>query len=273
LLQLPVLPALDFMLISVDKCGADEEPDELDDDDAIEGFDYGTSKPGDTDAMLASDGGPPKTAKTKQSGGSDEEEDGQQQDEDKDDSREVVLKKKKTKKELAQERLFGKEKGGIPAEIRKKMRDRVLAGRRTKKIDLCNLGLPYLPKMVTDEVSTEILLCDHNEIDEIPPPLGMLFNLSVLSLSYNRLPELPSFLWGLERMREFNVDNNQLEYIPKEIVAFSGLVTLKFHGNMLQRVEPAIGTITSIRKLTLDKNFLKDLPMELKSIPCVILQY
>jgi hypothetical protein len=71
-------------------------------------------------------------------------------------------------------------------------------------------------------------------------PLGMLFNLSVLSLSYNRLPELPSFLWGLERMREFNVDNNQLEYIPKEIVAFSGLVTLKFHGNMLQRVEPIL---------------------------------
>jgi hypothetical protein len=257
------------MLKIVEKCGPDEEPDELDDDDAMEGFDYGLSKPGDTESMLAADGERLKTAKSKQSGGDDEEEDRQKQEEDQDDSREVVLKKKKTKKELAQERLFGKEKGGIPAEIRKKMRDRVLAGRRTKKIDLCNLGLPYLPKMVTDEVSTEILLCDRNEIDEIPPPLGMMFNLSVLSLSYNRLPELPSFLWGLERMREFNVDNNQLEYIPKEIVAFSGLVTLKFHGNMLQRVEPAIGTITSIRKLTLDKNFLKDLPTELKNIPCV----
>jgi hypothetical protein len=253
-----------------EKCGDDEEPDELDDDDAIQGFDYGQSKPGDTDAMLAAeDAERLKTAKSKKGGADDDEEEGDKAEEQGDDVREVVLKKKKTKKELAQERLFGKEKGGIPAEIRKKMRDRVLAGRRTKKIDLCNLGLPYLPKMVTDEVSTEIMLCDHNEIDEIPPPLGLLFNLSVLSLSYNRLPELPSFLWGLERMREFNVDNNQLEYIPKEIVAFSGLVTLKFHGNMLQRVEPAIGAITSIRKLTLDKNFLKDLPSELKSIPCV----
>lgn len=257
------------MLKIIEKCGPDEEPDELDDDDAIEGFNYGQSKPGDTDTMLATGAERLKTAKSKQSGGDDDEEDGQKQEEDKEEGREIVLKKKKTKKELAQERLFGKEKGGIPAEIRKKMRDRVLAGRRTKKIDLCNLGLPYLPKMVTDEVSTEILLCDRNEIDEIPVSLGMLFNLSVLSFSYNQLPELPSFLWGLERMREFNVDNNQLEYIPKEIVAFSGLVTLKFHGNMLQRVEPAIGSITSIRKLTLDKNFLKDLPSELKSIPYV----
>ena len=84
-------------------------------------------------------------------------------------------------------RVLGKARSGIPMETRKKIAERVTDAKRSFKIDISDLGLPYIPKNVTDSIYITELIADHNLLDEIEHVLGRLAQLKTLSLSWNRI--------------------------------------------------------------------------------------
>ena len=57
-----------------------------------------------------------------------------------------------------------------------------------------------------------------NELTSLPPELGRLHNITVLSLRNNALTELPSFIGNLRRLKELNIAGNQIEVLPWELL-------------------------------------------------------
>ncbi len=68
---------------------------------------------------------------------------------DSDDEKEVVkLDRKKKKAETVKTRVQGKTRTGVPLEVRRTITKAIVAAKRTLKLDISNLNLPYLPKQV-----------------------------------------------------------------------------------------------------------------------------
>ena len=93
----------------------------------------------------------------------------------------------------------------------------------------------------------------------IPPELGALTGLHVLSLRVNSLTgEIPVELTSLTELQTLNLHGNQLSGdIPPEIGRLSKLETLDLNGNDLEGVIPwELGELTSLTRLELGSNEL-----------------
>jgi len=64
--------------------------------------------------------------------------------------------------------------------VRRKVADLILDAKKTLKIDISGLDLPYIPKQVLDCLSIDHLIADKNQLDEVDPAIGRMGNLSVL---------------------------------------------------------------------------------------------
>ncbi|MCY4574161.1 MAG: hypothetical protein OXF01_15330 [Gemmatimonadetes bacterium] len=104
----------------------------------------------------------------------------------------------------------------------------------------------------------------------IPPELGRLAQLRVLSLEENALTGIiPPDLGSLATLQELNLRRNQLSgHIPPELGALAALERLDLWGNGLSgRIPEALGSLTALRYLSLGDNHLSGpIPEELDSL-------
>lgn len=178
-----------------------------------------------------------------------------------DEKEEGKLERKRKQKETNKTRLQGKQRSGIPLEVRRKILKGIQEGKRTLKLDISNLELPYISKQVTDATFLEELYADHNLLDEIEGSIGRLFNLRILSLTWNRIENpLPLPLFEMGVLRELRLSHNQLDVIEPEVANLSNLQKLLLDDNNLLEVPPELGRRTNLKHLALDKNELTDLP-------------
>jgi len=64
--------------------------------------------------------------------------------------------------------------------VRRKLADLILDAKKTLKIDISGLDLPYIPKQVLDCLFIDHLIADKNQLDEVDAAIGRMGNLSVL---------------------------------------------------------------------------------------------
>ena len=93
----------------------------------------------------------------------------------------------------------------------------------------------------------------------IPPEIGNLTNLVILTLSDNDLiGDLPSEIGNLTNLSELNLDWNDLTgELPPEIGNLTELTYLRLHDNQVSGEIPSeIGSLTQLINLTLSRNNL-----------------
>ncbi len=106
----------------------------------------------------------------------------------------------------------------------------------------------------------------NNNLQEIPPEIGLLAGLQYLSLCNNNLKEIPSDLCRLTNLRYLNLENNSLENLPPEIGWLSSLRELWLSINKLEEIPREIGLISGLEILSLYSNNLKELPSEIDKL-------
>lgn len=93
---------------------------------------------------------------------------------------------------------------------------------------------PLLPVSMT--FITRLTL-SHNRIHELPAGLANLINLEILNLSNNNLQELPVSISSMPKLRILNVSINRLNTLPRGFGAFPMLEVLDLSYNNLNENE------------------------------------
>ena len=123
-----------------------------------------------------------------------------------------------------------------------------------------------------------ILSLDNRQLtDEIPPELGNLDNLIVLSLRNNQLKgEIPPELGNLDNLKGLYLDSNQLTgEIPPELGNLDNLTGLALAINQLTgEIPPELGNLDNLELLTLTVNQLTgEIPSELGNLDNLTVLY
>ena len=117
--------------------------------------------------------------------------------------------------------------------------------------------------------TTNLLLEGIGLTGEIPPEIGNLTNLEILSLQNNDLTgEIPSEIGNLTNLTHLFLNNNQLTgEIPSEIGNLTNLETLYLAQNQLTGSIPSeIGNLINLDILFLQYNFLTEIPSEIGNL-------
>jgi Leucine-rich repeat (LRR) protein len=117
--------------------------------------------------------------------------------------------------------------------------------------------------LATFHAKRDILELDGQNLRGLPPQIGMLTELRVLSLSNNELTCLPPEIGHLSKLTELILNNNRLKTLPVEVCRLTSLHTLLLSGNDLCSLPANIGDLARLRTLKLDKNQLCVLPAEI----------
>lgn len=107
-----------------------------------------------------------------------------------------------------------------------------------------------------------------NNIKELDESIGELGNtLMYLSLSYNKLRQLPRSLNKFHTLTTLLLSNNQLCEIPEEIGSLVSLRHLEMNDNYLKDVPASIGGCRSLVRLELANNHFDCLPSTIAYLP------
>ncbi len=109
---------------------------------------------------------------------------------------------------------------------------------------------------------TELTLsnCD---LQALPPEIGKLSALRYLNLHNNKLTSLPPEIGNLTALRNLVLAGNRLTSLPGEIGNLTALEELDLAFNQLTFLPSEIGNLTSLQQLRLTDNQLKSLPREI----------
>ena len=141
------------------------------------------------------------------------------------------------------------------------------AGRLTKltKYDLTGEIPPELGQLSNLQVLS--LRGDVNQglAGPIPPELGQLAKLAHLDLDLqdNQLTALPPEIGQLQNLRILELDHNQLTALPPVLGQLQNLGWLYLHRNQLTTLPPELGQLQNLTTLVLSSNQLTALPPEL----------
>ena len=128
---------------------------------------------------------------------------------------------------------------------------------------LIDLGLTELPQSIFEAPIT-ILQLAGNAFQALPPQLASCPSLTDLGLDSNELRDLhPETLSCLSTLRALSLTGNKLTEVPPEIGKLGALTLLALGGNEISELPREIGSCSSLRTLTLSENALTALPSEL----------
>jgi Leucine-rich repeat (LRR) protein len=150
------------------------------------------------------------------------------------------------------------------AEAQRRIEEARLTG--ATELDLSRLGLTAIPPEIGTLSSLQILSLTHNQLETLPPDIASLTQLRMLSLSSNRLTELPSVVTSLHQLEHLYLGNNFLTELPPTIRQMSSLTILSVQRNRLTRISAVITRLTNLQHLYLGGNRLTSLPPEMGSM-------
>ena len=89
---------------------------------------------------------------------------------------------------------------------------------QSEKLDLCSMGLTFLPSYVGALQSITYLNLSDNCLVKLPNEIGSLINLETLNLNKNNLIVLPSSLGNMKKLNVLTFDENPV------VELFSGVM-------------------------------------------------
>jgi hypothetical protein len=145
-----------------------------------------------------------------------------------------------------------------------KLRRQVTEARRneTSFLDLSDMRLEEIPPEVFELTEITHLNLSDNQLANLPEELGRLTQLTTLDASYNRLITVPTAIGDLTSLEHLYLRHNELIELPPEIGELRDLETLNVAENKLQAVPAAIQQLSNLRQLILFQNELTALPTE-----------
>lgn len=117
-------------------------------------------------------------------------------------------------------------------------------------------------KEAEEEGLTELSL-SYNKLTEIPESIFNLTKLKKLNLSSNRLTELPGSIAKLTNLTTLSLWNNKLTDIPESITKLTNLTRLDLSYNQLMKLPESIVNLTKLKELDLSNNPIKTPPPEI----------
>ncbi|KAF9355293.1 hypothetical protein BGX26_006773 [Mortierella sp. AD094] len=130
-------------------------------------------------------------------------------------------------------------------------------------LDLSKRELAEIPSGLPETI-THLRLA-HNTIRVFSPinSLTSLNHLQVLDLCDNQLEILPPEIGLLTRLKELHLSNNKLWKLPDNIQKMARLEVLDIRNNQFYLLNPMIGRLKTLRQLDVRQNQLKSLPAQL----------
>ncbi|KAG0369276.1 hypothetical protein BGX24_002479 [Mortierella sp. AD032] len=127
-------------------------------------------------------------------------------------------------------------------------------------MDLSKRGLTEVPSGLPSTV-THLRLA-YNTVQVLTPitSLTALHHLQVLDLCDNQLEILPPELGLLTRLKELYLSNNKLYKLPDTIQRMARLEVLDIRNNQFYLLNPVVGRLKALRQLDVRHNQLKSLP-------------
>ncbi|KAL7749242.1 hypothetical protein RI367_005394 [Sorochytrium milnesiophthora] len=136
------------------------------------------------------------------------------------------------------------------------------------RIDLSGANLTKAPKEL-DSISsttTKYLTLSKNKLRQVPDHVATLTHLESLNLYSNQLTTLPTRINELSKLTHLTVSNNKLEELPAGFGSCPSLVYLDLSVNKIRTLKAHFGYLTSLRALHLADNKLTELPAEVGNL-------
>jgi Leucine-rich repeat (LRR) protein len=126
--------------------------------------------------------------------------------------------------------------------------------------EITNDGISFLPPEIGMLSNLRVLSCSGNIIDSLPAEIGNLSNLKKLDCSSNRITMLPATIGNLTKLTHLDMRHNRLAVLPPEIGNCSSLELLQLWGNKLTGIDEAVVRLPALKELYLKDNRLTALP-------------
>lgn len=123
-----------------------------------------------------------------------------------------------------------------------------------------------VPPEIGNLVNLTLLSFFSNQISSLPPEIGDLANLTSLFLNGNDLTTLPPEIGDLANLEYLMLSANQIASLPDELWTLTGLLELDLYGNQLASIPADIDGLTSLEWLYLGVNQLTSLPPEVGNL-------
>lgn len=110
-------------------------------------------------------------------------------------------------------------------------------------------------------------------ITNIPPEIGKLASLKLLTINNNNLTRLPHEIGNLTELMWLYVNNNKLSLLPSEIGNCKVLKGIAMNNNNLTTLPPEIGNLKNLMVLSLNNNNLNNLPSEICNLSALTMAF
>ena len=130
-------------------------------------------------------------------------------------------------------------------------------------LDLGGKGIEELPPEIGRLTQLTRLNLIENQLTSLPPEIGQLTQLNWLSLRSNQLTSLPPEFRKLTKLDQLQLNYNPMTSLPPEIVQLTTLDLLDMFDCQLTSLPPEIAQLTNVTHLDLGANQLTSLPPEI----------
>jgi Leucine-rich repeat (LRR) protein len=128
-----------------------------------------------------------------------------------------------------------------------------------QKINLIKMDIRVLPAEIAYFKDLRVLDISENKLTHLPD-LSALKQLRYLNLNDNQFAQLPPSIGELPNLSVLSAMNNQLVYVDESIGNLSQLKNLYLGGNQIACLPEKIGQLISLEECSLENNCLKALP-------------
>ena len=123
-----------------------------------------------------------------------------------------------------------------------------------------------IPPEIGELSGLNLLSLSNNQLVSLPESIGNLIHLEFLYLSWNKLTSLPESIGNLTRLRRLDLFGNELTSLPESIGNLTHLEILNLSKNELTSLPENIGNLTNLKLLDLTGNKLTSLPESILNI-------
>lgn len=100
----------------------------------------------------------------------------------------------------------------------------------------------------------------HNQLETLPPDIGLLYSLRYFYAGHNRISSLPGEIGQLKELKVLDLRSNYLPSLIPEVLTLPKLAKLQIMNNQLTTIPSGIRNLTSLTHLVLSSNLLVELP-------------